>query len=76
MNKGSRLSTTTLNEDTGYKYVYKVIKRGGDEMYEAKLRTNGVDKCLYFKTSKEAAIAVDKHLISQGKEPINVLKRK
>ena len=29
-----------------------------------------------FKTEKEAAIAVDKKLISRGKEPVNVLVRK
>ena len=28
-----------------------------------------------FKTEREAAIAVDKYLISKGKEPVNILKK-
>lgn len=30
----------------------------------------------YFKTEKEAAIAVDRYLILNGKSPVNILKKK
>ena len=53
-----------------YKYVAKVLGEKGVELWIAKYKCT-----LSFKTEREAAIYVDKKLISEGKEPINILTR-
>ena len=56
-----------------YKYVYG-IQPDGDRWYW-QLRLKGVsNKC--YDTEREAALVVDKYLISKGKEPVNILVRK
>lgn len=73
-------------EKTSYKYVHKVIvtlnKHGKFPEKITKFRAY-VSKTIfgfyyldYFDTLKEAAIAVDKIMLKQGKEPVNILKRK
>jgi hypothetical protein len=47
--------------------------KDGKEHWHVQMNGIGRDK---FPTERDAAIAVDKLLISKGKEPINILKRK
>lgn len=62
-----------------YKYVSGVVVHGKTK-YKAIFYYYGATKrkatSKYFNTEKEAAIAVDKHLINIGKEPLNILVRK
>ena len=55
-----------------YKYVIKLMDSAGNYMFQANCK--GRTKVL--KTEREAAIMVDKILISEGKEPVNILVRK
>ena len=64
--------TASKNIHSGYKYVngrningrtYWIFRIVGETRQT-------------FKTEREAAIAADKHLIEQGKEPLNILVRK
>lgn len=64
-----------------YKYVTLITStdfNNVDEVWVADLRhaSGGKKNTLFYKTEKEAAIAVDLELIKRGKEPINVLTRK
>jgi hypothetical protein len=54
-----------------YKYVLQIMKKDGS--YAWQMSVCGI--CRVFDTEKEAAIKVDKVLIDNGKEPVNVLKR-
>jgi uncharacterized protein YlxP (DUF503 family) len=54
-----------------YKYVVKIQKTDGTYVYQ--MSVLGV--CMVFDTEREAALKVDKMLISKGKEPVNILKR-
>ena len=66
-----------MNPKSKYKYVYSSIRQGrklwSAQFYRQKTKLVGTT---YFKTEREAALAVDKHLISEGREPVNILKRK
>ena len=66
------------NKSPKYKYVYyySAINRGKTcIMFRAWIQgKNGFLKT--YMEEKEAAIAVDIFLISKGKEPVNILKRK
>lgn len=55
-----------------YKYVLKT--EVNDNVYW-RVNITGVSKIGY-KTEREAALVVDKYLISKGKEPVNILVRK
>ncbi len=55
-----------------YKYVTKIMDAHGNYMFQANCK--GRTKVL--KTEREAAIMVDKILITAGKEPVNILVRK
>ena len=61
--------------ENGYFYVKKK-KRNTNEFWEAKITNRIITYRSIHKTEKEAAIAVDKILIKNGYEPINVLKQK
>ena len=61
--------------ENGYFYVKKK-KRNTNEFWEAKITNRIINYRSTHKTEKEAAIAVDKILIKNGYEPINVLKQK
>jgi hypothetical protein len=61
--------------ENGYFYVKK-ITRGKYIQWEAKITNRIIIYHSYHATEKEAAIAVDKILIKNGYEPINVLKQK
>lgn len=57
-----------------YKYVYSYELPNGDIVHQSFIPK--YKWSAYHDTEKKAAIAVDKYLISKGKEPINVLVRK
>ena len=54
-----------------YKYVLQIMKTDGTYSYQ--MSVCGV--CRVYDTEREAALKVDKVLISKGKEPVNILKR-
>lgn len=54
-----------------YKYVVQIMKTDGTYVYQ--MSVCGV--CRVFDKEREAALKVDKVLISKGKEPVNILKR-
>ena len=58
---------------TKYKYVYKV-SFDNIETYRAELSKYHLCQC--FDIIRDAAIAVDKKLLENNKEPVNILKRK
>lgn len=63
--------------ESGYFYVYKV--KGGHRSIGTKIQYRAKVSFLKYEShhtsEKEAAIAVDKILIKNGYEPINVLKK-
>ena len=59
-------------EKSKYKYVIKELINGGVLW---KMTIQGYSQKRY-KTEREAAIAADKIMIAQGKEPVNILARK
>ena len=59
-------------KSTKYKHVLKT--EVNDKVYW-RVIISGVSKIGY-KTEREAALVVDKYLISKGKEPVNILVRK
>lgn len=58
---------------TRYKYVY-IVSYDGVETYRAELSKYHLCKC--FADCRLAALAVDKKLLEEGQEPINILKKK
>ena len=65
--------TSTKNKKSD-KYKYVQVEYKNEKTYY-RLWMNGYTKKCY-KTEREAAIAADKILIEQGKEPVNILVRK
>jgi len=61
-----------------YKYVSEYRKKDGTSGWSAKMVNSKIGKTggKMYATEHEAAKAVDLYLIGQGKEPLNVLKRK
>ena len=60
-----------------YKYVYRSISRvDGSFIFRGQLNKNGSNVTKWLENERDAAIWVDKCLIEQGKEPINILKGK
>jgi len=57
-----------------YKHVYKYNDGYGDRWARGKMCGLGVKSS--YMTEREAAIAADLILIENGKEPVNILKRK
>ncbi len=64
--------TSTKTAPSEYMYVVKELKDGKERF---RLHKTGVAAKRY-KTEREAAIAADMQLLKQGKEPVNILKRK
>ncbi len=58
----------------GSKYKYVRYSQVNDKGYW-RLNYPGVSQISY-PTERDAAIAIDKYLISKGKEPVNILVRK
>mgnify|MGYP003628723288 CR=1 FL=1 len=62
---------------TSYKYVTKFIDCYGDVRFVSRYNNgNTWATRKVYDTEREAAKAVDMILISMGKEPVNILKRK
>lgn len=57
-----------------YKYVSRICMNG-NELWRGTFFKNGKGNGKNFETEREAAIYVDKKLIENGKEPVNLLKR-
>lgn len=64
--------TSTKTAPSEYKYVVKEFKNGKEKF---RLRMTGVSAKRY-NTEREAALAADMQLLKQGREPVNILKRK
>jgi hypothetical protein len=65
--------------ESPFKYVKKFVSRAtGDVHWQARLYIKGTGKATgkMFANERDAAKAVDVFLINNGREPINVLKRK
>ena len=68
----------STSQKTKYKGVYKIIC--GDKItfrmsvFAPADKNNSVNK--QYPSDREAALAYDKYLISKGREPVNILKRK
>lgn len=58
-----------------YKLVYLFLNKG-KEVWTASIGTKYGRNMKYFKTEREAALAVDKYLIEMGKNPVNILVRR
>lgn len=68
---GQHQDIRTLKNDSKFKYIckfYNIITK--KEFYATNVK--GLSQS-YYDTSREAALVVDKYLISKGKQPINVL---
>lgn len=73
MNNSYWINCIYVCPHTTYKYVYLYYNTVTKiTVYKAQYK-NTNKKC---DTDREAAICVDKWLIKQGKEPINILKKK
>ena len=65
-------------KSAGFKSQYRnvmPVKNNGVLYYQAAVMVNGHQYRQLFKTEREAALSVDRTLISNGREPINILKR-
>jgi len=60
---------------TQYKNVY-LVKKNGMPYYQSSILINGKSFTQLHKTERDAALSIDRTLISQGREPVNILKRK
>jgi hypothetical protein len=59
-----------------YKGVYTQRCKGRDGYWFARGSINGKRFAIYAKTEREAGLKYDMKMIENGKEPVNVLKRK
>lgn len=67
----------TVFKPTEFKYVQETIQKGVIRYYmNVKIGRHGKRECKYFNEIRECAIAVDVYLISNGKNPVNILKPK
>ncbi len=66
-----------IGKSKKFKNVYiEKCRKNKTLLYIARVIINGKLKMKRFETEREAALFVDKALISFNKEPINILKRK
>lgn len=69
-----------MDQGTEFKYVKKRVYGSGKVCFIAQLQRYDAGKRMTnsksFNCIREAAIAVDRYLINQGKEPVNILIRK
>jgi len=66
-------ATKHLGKSDKFKYVYKVSNRTGQIEYSATITINRVRFNSRHKTERAAAIAVDRYLLENHKQPINIL---
>lgn len=69
-----KIGLKSKEERTIYKYVRKVTYSDGRISYQYTMKNPKIEGTC--DDIRQAAIAIDKHLIKHGKEPINILKRK
>lgn len=68
-----------MRKTSNYKGVSFIAKKGGKtySKWQAQVYVSqGVQSKSYHDEERDAALAVDKKLISIGKDPVNILKRK
>jgi len=65
-------TTSTKTAPSDYMYVVKEFRDGKEKF---RLHMPGICSKRY-DTEREAAIAADMQLLKQGREPVNILKRK
>jgi hypothetical protein len=58
-----------------YKGV-SLVKKNGIPYYQISSMIEGKRVSQIFKSEREAALSIDRGLISRGKEPVNILRRK
>jgi hypothetical protein len=68
------MAQKTIKDTKSTKYKHVLKTEVNDNIYW-RVNVTGVSKIGY-KTEREAALVVDKYLISKGKEPVNILVRK
>ncbi len=68
--------STIKKEKSIYKNVYICLYNGKQTRYMAQISLKGSKIQKLFDIEKEAAICVDKFLIKNGKEPVNILTKK
>lgn len=61
-------------EATIYRNVRKITYSDGKVTFQYRMQNPYINGCCH--DIRLAALAIDKHLIRHGKEPINILKRK
>ena len=64
-----------LKKSEFYKNVYIQEKKDGTSIYLAKIVKNKMRYSSNHFTEREAALAIDKYLITINEEPINILKK-
>lgn len=69
------MANSRLDYQSKYKGVLKIKPRSKNPNQKMWLASFGKNTKLYM-TEKEAAKAIDMHLINNGKEPVNILARK
>lgn len=70
LNKIPHIETKYV-KGTTYKYVYQRVIKNEKTIYEAHILTFKWSK--YFLNEREAAIAVDKKLLENNRNPVNIL---
>lgn len=73
-------SSHTAIKSKSYKYVYKITYKTGNISWKAvhqiRRKKNIISNSSYHSTERKAAIAVDRYLIENNREPVNILIRK
>lgn len=79
----SKSGYVVVKKGSKYKYVLKCTHTNKADIFrmhvmiaKSKKAKRSRNTSAYYTTEREAAIAVDKYLISIGREPVNILKRK
>lgn len=74
--KNQNLTYLWKNEEFQYVYEYADSDKDGEIVYQANIQINKKAFKRFFPTAREAAKHVDIILLQNGKDPVNVLKRK
>ena len=68
-----RTNIKTIGKSEKYKYVY-IVHKDGKTWYSPKISIKGRKLNYFYVSEREAALAVDKFLIDNFKQPVNILK--
>jgi len=74
--KNQNLTYLWKNEEFKHVYEYADSEQDGEIVYQANIQINKKVFAKFFPTAREAAKHVDIILLQNGKDPVNVLKRK